>query len=81
MSWRSAKKEAQRWLDTLNLQTKALRGQRIDLNAQAASLRFEAKFRTMVIRAAKRILEERGVFAVIDEPKPLGRDPEDDGKR
>lgn len=65
-------------MDSLNLPTKKLRGQRLDLNAQAAGLRFEAKFRTMVIRAAKRLLQERGVEAVIDEPRPLGRDPEGD---
>lgn len=73
MSWQSARKEAQRWLDTLNLPTKQMRGQTINLSAQAANLRGEAKYVAMIIRAAKRILESRGVVAIIDEPKPLGR--------
>ena len=78
MSWQEARKAAQLWLDTLNLPTRQMRGQRIDLNPQAAKLRHEAKFRAMVIRAAKRILKARGVEAIIDEPKPLGRAPEED---
>ena len=79
MSWAGAKKEARRWVDGLNLPTRTLKGKTVDLNAQAATLRFEAKFRTMVIRAAKRLLEDRGVIALIDEPKPLGDADAPDG--
>lgn len=67
MSWERAKKEAQRWVDGLNLPTRSLRGQTVDLSEQAKSLKFEAKFRIMVIRAAKRLLETRGITAVIPE--------------
>ena len=70
MSWQSARKEAQRWLDTLNLPTKQLRGQTINLSAQAAGLRGEPKYLAMVIRAAKRILKARG--------RILGDDPAED---
>ena len=77
MSWQQARKDAQRWLDTLNLPTKSMRGQTINLNAQAASLRGEAKYVVMIIRAAKRILRGRGVEAIIDEPRPLGMFPEE----
>ena len=34
----------------------------------------------MVIRAAKRILDRRGVVALIDEPRPLGRAMGDESK-
>ena len=67
-------------MDTLNLPTKKLKGQTIDLNEQAKTLRFEAKFRAMVIRAAKRILDRRGVVALIDEPRPLGRAMGEEGQ-
>ncbi len=77
MSWQRARKEAQRWIDTLNLATRQMKGQKIDLNTRAADLRMEPKFRAMVIRAAKRILKARGIEALIDEPKPLGQFPDD----
>ena len=80
MSWERAKKEARSWVDGLNLPTRRLRGQKIDLNEQAKTLRFEAKFRTMVIRAAKRLLFNRGVMAEIDEPTPLGQFPEEEAQ-
>ncbi len=67
MSWKRAQQEAQRWVDGLNLPTKSMQGQSIDLNEQAKALRFEAKFKLMVIRAAKRLLQSRGVRAEIEE--------------
>lgn len=67
MSWERARKEAQRWVDGLNLPTKSLRDQNIDLNERAKALRFEPKFKLMVIRAAKRLLQSRGVRAEIEE--------------
>ena len=73
MSWQAARKEAQRWLDQLQLQTSKLKGQKIDLSEQAKSLRGEPKFIAMIIRAAKRILFKRGIVAEIQEPTPLGR--------
>ena len=76
MSWQEARDAAQRWLDPLNLPTKSMRGQRIDLNKHAAKLRHDPKFRAMVIRAAIRILKAKGIEAIIDEPKPLGQPPE-----
>ena len=77
MSWAGAKKDARRWVDSLNLPTKSVPGKQIDLNEQAKSLlRYDAKYRTIIIRAAKRLLCSRSVNALIDEPKPLGQDPE-----
>ena len=67
MSWERAKREAQRWVDGLNLPTKSMQGQTVDLTEQARSLNFEPKFRVMVIRAAKRLLTSRGVTPVIPE--------------
>ncbi len=67
MSWDRAQKEAQRWVDSLNLATKSMQGQSVDLTEQAKSLKFEPKFRVMVIRAAKRLLTKRGVTPVIPE--------------
>ncbi len=67
MSWERAKKEAQRWVDGLNLPTKSMQGQTVDLPEQARGLTFEPKFRLMVVRAARRLLVSRGVNPVIPE--------------
>ena len=64
MSWERAKKEARCWVDGLNLPTDMLRGKSIDLSDQAKALKFEPKFRVMVIRAARRLLRSRDVHAV-----------------
>ena len=60
MSWRDADKEAQRWVDRLQL-PKETRGKFIALSEQAKTLRYEPHFRLMVIRAARRILRARGI--------------------
>ncbi len=74
MSWERAQKEARRWVDSLNLPTKSLKGKTVDLTTQAQALARtfpEPKFRVMVIRAAVRLLRTRGVEATIPEPEAL----------
>ena len=59
----------------MNLATRSLKGQSVDLTPQAlalAKLYPEPKFRALVIRAAVRLLRTRGVEATIPEPEPLG---------
>ena len=51
MSWESAKKEALRWVDSLNLPTKSMQGQTVDLTEQAKTLTMEPRYRAMVIDA------------------------------
>jgi len=65
MSWKEAQREAKRWIDGLNLQN--IKGRLIDLREPAKSLRFRGKFRSMVLRAAKRIIADRGATAVLPE--------------
>lgn len=65
MSWDSAKRDAQRWVDNLNLPTRSMQGQTVDLTAQSKTLRGEPKYRAMVIDAARRLLKTRGVTAHI----------------
>ena len=67
MSWERAKKEARLWVDGLNLPTDTLRGKSVDLSEQVKALKFEPKFRVMVIRAARRLLKSRDVHAIIPE--------------
>jgi hypothetical protein len=67
MSWEQAKKDAQRWVDGLNLPTKKMRGETIDLTEQAKTLKHEPHYRAMVLDAAKRLLHKRGVTARISE--------------
>ena len=66
LSWRDAQKEAQSWVDRLQL-PKETRGKFIDLTEQAKALRYEVKFRAMVIRAARRILRARGIECNLPE--------------
>ena len=73
LSWDRAQTAARRWVDSLNIATRSLKGQTVDLTPQApalAKLYPEPKFRTMVIRAAVRLLRTRGVEATIPEPNP-----------
>ena len=70
MSWDDAQREARRWIDGLNIPSKSLQGKSINLSMEAAELKFEPKFRTMVIRAARRLLKSRGIDSYIPEPKP-----------
>lgn len=67
MSWKIAKKEARHWIDGLNLQS--VSGRLIDLREPAKSLRFSSDhFRTMVFRAAERLLKTRGATAILPDP-------------
>ena len=66
MSWESAKKDARLWVDRLNLPTRSMQGQTIDLTEQGKLLKFEPKYKAMVLDAARRLLKTRGVTARID---------------
>lgn len=66
MSWKDAQKEAQRWVDGLNL-PREMQGKFIDLTEQAKTIGHESKFRAMVARAARRILRKRGIECKLPE--------------
>lgn len=65
MSWKKAQKEARNWIDSLHLQK--IEGTLVDLREPAKSLPFRGQFRLMVLRAAKRIIADRGATAVLPE--------------
>jgi hypothetical protein len=65
MSWKDAQREARSWIDSLQLGK--IQGRLIDLRGPASQLRFQGKFRVMVLRAAKRIIAERGATALLPE--------------
>jgi hypothetical protein len=65
MSWKDAQREARDWIDSLHLQK--IEGTLVDLRGPAKALRFRGKFRTMVFRAAKRIIADRGATALLPE--------------
>ena len=74
LSWENAQKDARRWVDSLNIPTRSLKGKAVDLTTQALALAKvypEPKYRTMIIRAARRLLTSRGVTATIPEPEPM----------
>ncbi len=73
MSWQGARKDAQQWLDTLQLPTNKLKGQTIDLTEQAKALRGEPRYVAMILKAAKRLLFKRGVIAVFENPNPVAK--------
>lgn len=71
MSWKEAQREARHWIDGLNLTN--VRGRLIDLREPAKQLRFQGEFRTMVLRAAERLLKTRGATALLpDEESTAG---------
>jgi hypothetical protein len=59
MSWKDAKTAAIEWVKQLNLPTD-LTGQTFDLAQLAAKLPHQGAFREMVLRAAARIIRQRG---------------------
>ena len=68
-------------MDSLNLSTKSLKGKSVNLADHPGLLALaktfpEPKYRTMVIRAAVRLLTTRGVTATIPEPEPPGNSPD-----
>jgi hypothetical protein len=65
MSWKNAQREARDWLDSLHLQN--VKGRLVDLRESARSLRYRGHFRLMVLRAAKRIIADRGATALLPE--------------
>lgn len=65
VSWKDAQKEARHWIDSLNLQN--VKGRLIDLREPAKKLTFKGHFRTMVLRAAERLLVSRGATALLPD--------------
>ena len=65
MSWKDAQREARLWIDGLNLQN--VKGRLIDLREPATKLTFQGEFRTMVLRAAERLLKTRGATALLPD--------------
>jgi len=67
MSWKQAQAEAARWIDRLQLKTDEIKGTTIDLRPYAHMVQQEGQFRTMVFRAAARILKSRGADSILPE--------------
>jgi hypothetical protein len=65
VSWKDAQREARHWIDSLNLQN--VKGHLIDLREPAKKLRFQGQFRTLVFRAAERLLVTRAATVVLPE--------------
>jgi len=67
MSWKKAHEEAARLIDRLQLRNDRIKGTTIDLRPYAHLVRQEGQFRTMVFRAAGRILKSRGAESILPE--------------
>ena len=65
MSWKDAQREARRWIDGMNIQKP--KGRLIDLREPAKKLTFQGDFRTMVLRAAERLVVKRGATAILPD--------------
>jgi hypothetical protein len=59
MSWKDAKKTAAVWVDEMRLPAN-LTGKSIDLKKLAEKLPHQGVYREMVLRAATRLLRQRG---------------------
>lgn len=69
MSWQRAKDDAARVIDSMQIPRFARRGGVVDITEAVRKLKFEPKYRSMVIDAVKRILRSRGIVPVLkDEP-------------
>ena len=68
MSWKKAKQDAEKWLQSLQIQGK-LKGQTIDLREPAKELTFEGEYRRMVLQAAARQLKASGAEAILPPPE------------
>ena len=64
MSWKRAKQDAEKWLQSLQIPGK-LKGQTIDLREPAAKLTFEGDYRRMVLQAAARQLKASGAETIL----------------
>ena len=70
MSWADAQKEARRWIDSLNIPTRSLKGKSINLTEQVKKLKHEPVYKRMVTQAAQRLLKTRGVEMIVDKEEP-----------
>jgi hypothetical protein len=64
MSWETAKKDASAWVKSFKLPTD-LKGKIVDLKKRAEDLPYEGEYREMVLRAAARILKQRGAKIIL----------------
>jgi len=60
MSWPQATRDAEQWLDRLQLKRPAI-GQTLDLRPFANRLPFTGRYRDMVINAIRRIMKRRRI--------------------
>ena len=59
MSWKDAKKTAEEWIEEMHL-PKDLTGKSIELKKLAEKLPHQGVYREMIVRAATRLLRQRG---------------------
>jgi hypothetical protein len=61
MSWAQAQREAEKWLAACEVpQHQGVKGQYFDLHEKGGLIIQEGQFRTMILRAAERIMKKRG---------------------
>ena len=68
MSWDGALRDAERWVQTLDL-PKPVKGQFINLDNFSSTLSHQGNYRIIVLRAAKRLLEKRGAEVYFTTPE------------
>jgi len=68
ISWADAQEEAGKWIGELHL-PRNLDGQTIDLTEHAKTLKFDGRFRRMILDAAERKLKKRGARVIILPPE------------
>jgi hypothetical protein len=66
MSWIEAKRDAQTWLDQLQLKRPGTK-EILDLRPFSDRLPFKGRYRDMVINAVGRIMKRRGVSVILPE--------------
>ena len=66
MSWAEARRDAELWLDRLQLKRPG-KGETLDLRPYGARLEFKGRYRLMVINAIGRIMKSRGVDVILPE--------------
>lgn len=67
MSWESAQRDADKWIQKMSL-PKPLKGKVVNLDDFMASIPAEGNYRVLVLRATKRLLEKRGAEVYFTQP-------------
>jgi len=64
MSWAQAQREAEKWLLASGVPAhQGIKGKYFDLHERGGDIIQEGQFRTMILRAAERIIKKRGATA------------------